>query len=129
MYRKSGDMDRSTRMKVPQKKVVPSAFQVPPMSSEKIEQLIERVQSGKFSERELLNLYDNAEERQFSSVMEAIAIKLRADFPRAATRKFGPKPKASKRGAAGMTLVKTPGLPAAEDGPVEEQEELRPPVG
>jgi len=90
-------------MKVPQRKVVPLAFQVPAMSSEKVGQLIERVQSGKYSERELLNLYDNASERQVPAVMDAIKLKLRADFPRAATRKFGPKEKAPRTAPAEVT--------------------------
>jgi hypothetical protein len=67
------------------------AFQVPAMSREKVERLIERVQDGKYSETELVNLYDNANERGVSSVMDAIKLKMRAEFPRAATRKFGPK--------------------------------------
>jgi hypothetical protein len=84
-------------MKIPQKKVASLAFQVPALSAEKIEKLIEHVQSGKYSERELLNLYDNASERQIAPVMEAIKLKLRADFPRAATRKFGPKEKQAQK--------------------------------
>ena len=79
-----------------QARVTTSAFQVPAMSREKVERLIERVQEGKFNETELLNLYDNAAEREVSAVMDAIKIKLRADFPRAATRKFGPKSEKSK---------------------------------
>ena len=67
------------------------AFQLPAMSREKIGRLIEHVESGKFNERELINLYDNASERDVSAVMDAIKAKMRADFPRAATRKFGPK--------------------------------------
>jgi hypothetical protein len=79
-----------------QARVPTSAFQVPAMSREKVERLIERVQEGKFNESELINLYDNAAEREVSAVMDAIKIKLRADFPRAATRKFGPKSEKSK---------------------------------
>lgn len=67
------------------------AFQLPAMSPEKVGRLIELVQGGKFNERELLNLYDNASEREVSAVMDAIKVKMRADFPRAATRKFGRK--------------------------------------
>ncbi len=69
------------------------AFHVPAMSREKVGRLVELVQNGKFSESELVNLYDNASERDVSAVMEAIRLKMRADFPRAATRKFGPKDK------------------------------------
>ncbi len=87
-------------MKNPQIKVASLAFQVPAMSTEKIEKLIEHVQSGKYNERELLNLYDNAKERQIPAVMEAIKLKLRADFPRAATRKFGPKEKETQKSTA-----------------------------
>jgi hypothetical protein len=79
-----------------QARVTTNAFQVPAMSREKVERLIERVQDGKFSEVELLNLYDNAEEREVPAVMDAIRVKLRADFPRAATRKFGPKEEKAK---------------------------------
>lgn len=75
-------------------------FQLPAISREKVERLIEGVQSGKFNERELINLYDNAHERDISEAMEAIELKMRADFPRAATRKFGPKEKARKTVAA-----------------------------
>ena len=85
-----------------QKKVETLAFQVPAMSAEKVGQLVERVESGRFSERELLNLYDNACERQVSAVMDAVKLKMRADFPRAATRKFGPKEKPSQQSAAAI---------------------------
>jgi len=61
------------------------------MSREKVERLIELVQDGKYSESELVNLYDNANERGVSAVMDAIKLRMRAHFPRAATRKFGPK--------------------------------------
>jgi hypothetical protein len=79
-----------------QGKLATLAFQVPAMSREKIGRLIERVQDGKFSESELLNLYDNAEERDVAAVMDAVRLKMRADFARAATRKFGPKEEKSK---------------------------------
>lgn len=81
-------------------KGVPLALQLPALSAEKIEHFIERVQNGNFSERELINLYDNANERHVTAVMGAIEIKMRADFPRAATRKFGPKEKDRKAPAA-----------------------------
>ncbi len=70
------------------------------MSREKVERLIQRVQDGKYSESELVNLYDNAAERDVSAVMDAIKLKMRADFPRAATRKFGPKEEKAEIGAA-----------------------------
>jgi len=79
----------------PLAKAAALAFHVPAMSREKVGRLIELVQNGKFSESELVNLYDNASERDVSAVMEAIKLKMRADFPRAATRKFGPKEKDS----------------------------------
>ena len=86
-----------------QKKAAPLAFQLPAMSLEKVARLIEQVQSGKFSERELLTLYDNASERHVSAVMDAIKLKMRADFPRAATRKFGPKDEKARVPAAETT--------------------------
>ncbi|MBZ0133456.1 MAG: hypothetical protein K8F53_12655 [Rhodocyclaceae bacterium] len=54
-------------------------------------QLIESVCSGKFSERELINLYKNAATRNATAVMDAVKIQMRADFPRAANRMFGAK--------------------------------------
>jgi hypothetical protein len=53
--------------------------------------LIEKVRNGEYSERELINLYKNAETHGASDVMEAIKRKMRADFPRAANRLFGAK--------------------------------------
>ena len=82
------------------KKVEPLAPQLPAMSQEKVGKLIERVESGSFSERELLNLYDNANQRHVPAVMDAVKLKMRADFPRAATRKFGPKEKRPSRSVA-----------------------------
>jgi hypothetical protein len=76
-----------------QKKAQASVFLVPAMSAKKVGELIERIQSGKYTERELINLYDNATERSESTVMDAIKLKMRAEFPRAATRKFGAKEK------------------------------------
>jgi hypothetical protein len=74
------------------KKVAPALFfQVPALSAEKIEALMERIRDGKYGEKELANLYDNAVERDLPQVMEAVEAKMRADFPRAATRKFGAK--------------------------------------
>lgn len=61
------------------------------MSQAKEAQLIESIRSGKFSERELINLYKNAATRNATAVMQAVKIKMRADFPRAANRMFGAK--------------------------------------
>lgn len=61
------------------------------MSQANEAQLIESIRSGKYSERELINLYKNATTRNATAVMEAVKIKMRADFPRAANRMFGAK--------------------------------------
>lgn len=61
------------------------------MSQANEEKLIESIRNGKFSERELINLYKNAETKSATTVMEAVKIKMRADFPRAANRMFGAK--------------------------------------
>ena len=61
------------------------------MSQAKELQLIENIRNGKFSERELVNLYKNAATQNVTAVMEAVKIKMRADFPRAANRMFGAK--------------------------------------
>ena len=61
------------------------------MSQAKEVHLIENIRSGKFSERELINLYKNAATQSATAVMEAVKIKMRADFPRAANRMFGSK--------------------------------------
>ena len=66
------------------------------MSAENVALLVERVQNGAFNDLELINLFDNARKRDVTTVMDAIKLKLRADFPRAATRKFGPMEKAPK---------------------------------
>lgn len=75
---------------VEKKAVVPAVFfQTPSPSAGRIEQLIERINAGRYEQVELANLYDNARERDLGDVMAAIEQKMRADFPRAATRKFG----------------------------------------
>jgi hypothetical protein len=61
------------------------------MSQANEARLIESIRSGKFSERELINLYKNATTRNATAVMDAVKIKMRADFPRAANRMFGAK--------------------------------------
>jgi len=68
-----------------------SVFHPPAPSAAKIGHVVERVQNGNFNERELINLYDNANKRDVSAIMDVVKIRMRADFPRAATRKFGPK--------------------------------------
>src|SRR5947207_6547527 len=86
-------------------------FQVPAMSQSKVDLLIERIRGGQYAERELANLYDNALERDLPQVMDEIKLKMRADFPRAATRKFGAKEKpakAAKKTEAPVEKVDTP---------------------
>lgn len=61
------------------------------MSQTNESHLIESIRNGRFSERELINLYKNAETKSATAVMEAVKIKMRADFPRAANRMFGAK--------------------------------------
>jgi hypothetical protein len=61
------------------------------MTVDKEARLIEDIYNGKFSEAELINLYRNASVRGVSAVMEAVKVKMRADFPRAANRMFGAK--------------------------------------
>ena len=68
-----------------------SQAKVTVMSQANEVQLIESIRNGKFSERELINLYKNAETKSATAVMEAVKIKMRADFPRAANRMFGAK--------------------------------------
>lgn len=53
--------------------------------------LIDGIRTGKYSERELINLYRNAATKNATAIMEAVKIKMRADFPRAANRMFGAK--------------------------------------
>jgi hypothetical protein len=55
--------------------------------------LLESIRNGKFSERELINLYQNAAARGSSALMPAVKVRMRADFPRAANRVFGAKDK------------------------------------
>lgn len=66
------------------------------MSQSSEGQLIERIRSGKFSERELINLWQNAETRGVTAVMNAVKIQMRADFPRTANRMFGAKESEAK---------------------------------
>jgi hypothetical protein len=61
------------------------------MSQNKDAQLIDNIRNGKFTERELINLYKNATTQNATAIMDAVKIKMRADFPRAANRMFGAK--------------------------------------
>ena len=61
------------------------------MNQEEIDPLFEKIHSGKYSDQELINLYNNASKLGKADVMNAAKIKLRADFPRAAKRQFGTK--------------------------------------
>lgn len=61
------------------------------MSQANEAQLIESIRSGKYSERELINLYKNATTRNAAAVMEAVKLKMRTDFSRSANRMFGAK--------------------------------------
>ena len=64
-------------------------------------QLIESVSAGKLSEKELINLYNNATARGSSVVADAVVRQMRIDFPRAAKRMFGAKESAAdKKGDA-----------------------------
>jgi hypothetical protein len=59
------------------------------MSKSREEQLIENIRSGKYSEQELISLYNNAEKLNATTIMEEVKIRMRIDFPRAANRMFG----------------------------------------
>lgn len=54
-------------------------------------QLIERIRSGTLSEKELINLYNNARDRNAKEVVDAIERQMRGQFPKAANRLFGTK--------------------------------------
>lgn len=54
---------------------------------------IEKIQTGSLSERELINLYNNALQREAVDVIDAIERQMRGQFPRAANRLFGKKEK------------------------------------
>lgn len=55
------------------------------------EKLVASIQEGKFSEKELINLYDNAIKKGRDDLIVHIKLRLRSDFPRAANRLFGAK--------------------------------------
>ena len=61
------------------------------MSTNNINQIIENIKNAKYSEKELINLYKNASKQNVQSIIDAVKIKMRTDFPRAATRMFGAK--------------------------------------
>jgi hypothetical protein len=54
-------------------------------------ELVRKIEAGGFSERELLNLYTNAQERQIAEVAAAVMVQLRDRFSRTANRVFGAK--------------------------------------
>jgi hypothetical protein len=53
--------------------------------------LLEKINAGSFSEKELLNLKANAEKGGHQDIADAIYIQMRKSFPRAATKQFGAK--------------------------------------
>jgi len=53
--------------------------------------LLEKINAGCFSEKELLNLKANAEKGGHQDIADAIYIQMRKSFPRAATKQFGAK--------------------------------------
>lgn len=55
------------------------------------EKTIEKIKSGSYSEKELINLYNNARSLGAKEVVEAIEYQMRGQFPRAANRLFGQK--------------------------------------
>ncbi len=61
------------------------------MQDDKTAKIIERIRAGSYSERELINLWNNASERGNAAVADAVRRRMRADFPRAANRMFGAK--------------------------------------
>lgn len=61
------------------------------MSDSQAAKIIARIQSGDYSEQELINLWKNASERGEVAVMDAVKRRMRTDFPRTANRMFGAK--------------------------------------
>jgi hypothetical protein len=94
-----GSANRSSAMaKKPQKVVAPVLlFRAPAMSASKVEQLIEQINAGRYGAPELINLYDNAQERNQTSVMEAVIARMRGNHAAAATRKFGRAEKPARK--------------------------------
>jgi len=54
-------------------------------------QLIAKIRSGSLAERELINLYNNARNKNAPEIIAAIERQMRGQFPRAANRFFGKK--------------------------------------
>jgi hypothetical protein len=54
-------------------------------------EIIDKINNDKYTEKELINLYNNAFNRNKQDIMKAVEIKMRTDFPRTATRMFGAK--------------------------------------
>jgi hypothetical protein len=54
-------------------------------------ELITKIRSGKYTERELINLHQNATTKNAIDVIAAIESQMRDQFPRAANRLFGKK--------------------------------------
>jgi len=55
--------------------------------------LIARIYSGSLVEKELINLYNNAKDKDVPEVVAAIEEQMRSQFSRAANKLFGKKPK------------------------------------
>ena len=53
--------------------------------------LIEQIRAGSFAEKELVNLYNNAQQRHFPEVAAAAEEQMRARFSRTANKMFGKK--------------------------------------
>ena len=89
--------------KKPPKVVAPVLlFRAPAMSASKVEQLIEQINAGRYGAPELVNLYDNAQVREQTSVMEAVVARMRGNHAAAATRKFGRAEKAPRKPRAAV---------------------------
>lgn len=62
------------------------------MDPYKERELIERAQSAPYTEAEFVSWYDNVRARGGSqALLDAIKLRMRVDFPRAASKKFGAK--------------------------------------
>lgn len=61
------------------------------MTEQYDEKLVASIQEGKFSEKELTNLYDNAIKKGRDDLIVHIKLRLRSDYPRTANRLFGAK--------------------------------------
>jgi hypothetical protein len=54
-------------------------------------QLLEKIRSASLTEKELINLYNNARERNVQEIVAAIEVQIRGQYPRAANRLLGKK--------------------------------------